>query len=150
MRDGPAATVVVGYDGSDAARLAFAEGARRAAAGGRVIVVHSYELPPEFLGSPNYDRMLIERQSRGRALLDDLLEHAHGIPNDLEVETDLLGGPPAQAITQAAKARDADAIVIGSRGLGRLRVAALGSVSNQVLHLADRPVTVVPEQAAEK
>ena len=47
----------------------------------------------------------------------------------VEYETELIGGSPAQAITDVARARDADEIVIGSRGMGRLR-GVLGSVSH--------------------
>jgi nucleotide-binding universal stress UspA family protein len=39
--------------------------------------------------------------------------------------------------------RDADEIVVGARGLGRVR-ALLGSVSHELLHIADRPVVVIP------
>jgi nucleotide-binding universal stress UspA family protein len=45
-----------------------------------------------------------------------------------------------------AALRDADEIVVGSRGFGRLR-GVLGSVSHAVLHEADRPVVVIPADA---
>jgi nucleotide-binding universal stress UspA family protein len=63
-----------------------------------------------------------------------------------EVETSLLDGPPARAIVAAADERDADEIVIGSRGFGRIR-GVLGSVSHAVLHETDRPVVVIPADA---
>jgi nucleotide-binding universal stress UspA family protein len=59
----------------------------------------------------------------------------------------LLEGNPAEAIVRVADARGADEIVIGSRGLGRVR-AVLGSVSHDVLHLAHVPVVVVPLHAS--
>ena len=64
----------------------------------------------------------------------------------LELSTSLLEGPAARAIVAAADARDADEIVIGSRGFGRLR-GVLGSVSHAVLHEATRPVVVIPADA---
>jgi len=59
-------------------------------------------------------------------------------------------GSPAEEITDAAKALGADLIVMGSRGLGGVRSALLGSVSDRVLHLAHCPVLVVrpPEHAS--
>ena len=42
-----------------------------------------------------------------------------------------------------------DTIYIGSRGAGRASVL-LGSVAHDVLHRADRPVTVITERAAER
>ena len=65
----------------------------------------------------------------------------------LRLTTSLLEGPPARAIVAAADARDADEIVVGSRGFGRLR-GVLGSVSHAVLHEADRPVVVIPADAS--
>jgi nucleotide-binding universal stress UspA family protein len=43
--------------------------------------------------------------------------------------------------------RDADEIVVGSRGLGRIR-GALGSVSQKLLREAARPVLVVSRDDA--
>jgi nucleotide-binding universal stress UspA family protein len=133
-------TVVVGYDGSQASRAALSYAARRATAGGRVIAVHAYQPTPDWLGSPYYQRALDAYQTQGRELLRSLEEE--GSP-EAELTTSLLEGPPARAIIAAADARDADEIVIGSRGFGRVR-GVLGSVSHAVLHEADRPVVVIP------
>lgn len=138
-------TIVVGYDGSEAARAAVTVAARRAGDDGRLVIVHSYGLPPDFLGFPYYDRLLTDRQAHGQAVLDDLLLEGNDEMADVEYEAELLGGPPAQAIVDVARVQDADEIVLGGRGLSRAR-AALGSVSHEVLHLADRPVTVVPSR----
>jgi nucleotide-binding universal stress UspA family protein len=53
----------------------------------------------------------------------------------------------ATAILAAADELDADAIVVGTRGLTGLRSMLLGSVSHAVLQHADRPVMVVPSPA---
>lgn len=138
-------TIVVGYDGSSSARAALLFAARQAGSGGRVFIVHAYELPPDFLGWPNYDYLLSERRSHAQTTLDALPlddEQLMGPQYDIE----LIGGPPAQAIADVARVRDADEIVVGARGLGRVR-ALLGSVSHELLHVADRPVVVIPAAA---
>jgi len=50
--------IVVGYDGSEASRAAVTLAARRVGRHGKVFVVRAYELPPDFLGSPNFERLL--------------------------------------------------------------------------------------------
>jgi nucleotide-binding universal stress UspA family protein len=140
--------IVVGYDGSDPSRAALTLAARRAAPDGIVFVVHAYDLPPDFLGSPNYDRLLSERKDRGRAVLDALPLTGNDELLDTEYETELIGGPAAETIAKVARVRDTDEIVIGARGLGGLR-GLLGSVSQGLLHIADRPVLVIPAAAGE-
>lgn len=141
--------VVVGYDGSEPSRAALALAARRAGSHGKVFVVHAYELPPDFLGSPYHQQLLSAHQDHGRALLDAMPLTGNDEVLQVEYETELIGGPPAQVIADVARVRDADEIVVGARGLGRVR-ALLGSVSHELLHLADRPVLVIPSAAVER
>jgi nucleotide-binding universal stress UspA family protein len=139
-------SVVVGYDGSAPARAALSYAARRTAEGGRVVVVHAFHPTPDWLGSPYYERAVAAYQAEGRELLQALQQQHESGP---ELVTSLLEGPPARAIVAAADARDADEIVIGSRGFGRLR-GVLGSVSHAILHEADRPVVVIPADAVSE
>jgi nucleotide-binding universal stress UspA family protein len=112
-----------------------------------VFIVHAYDLPPDFLGSPDYEQRLSDRRGRGDALLRELpLKDPALVGPAYEIE--LIGGAPAEAIAKVASVRDADEIVVGARGLGRVR-ALLGSVSHELLHIADRPVVVIPAAAVE-
>jgi nucleotide-binding universal stress UspA family protein len=68
------------------------------------------------------------------------LAHEEGCEADEEV----LEGNPADHVVELARARNATLIVVGSRGLGAVAGALLGSVSSAIIHRADRPVLVVP------
>lgn len=52
-------------------------------------------------------------------------------------------GDPVEKILQIAKNERCDLIVIGARGLGKVRALLLGSVSDGVVHRAPCPVLVV-------
>lgn len=140
--------IVVGYDGSEASRAAVAAAVRRAGGHGQVIVVHAYEPPLDFHHLPSFDHLLGERRDHGRALLDALPLSGNDELLDIDYETELVAGSPACAIADVAQQRSADEIVVGARGLGGLR-ASLGSVSLELLSIADRPVLVIPVAAVQ-
>ena len=54
-----------------------------------------------------------------------------------EVERMIEIGDPTRRILAAAKARDVNLIVMGSRGLGDFKGLMLGSVSHKVSHAAE-------------
>jgi nucleotide-binding universal stress UspA family protein len=78
-----------------------------------------------------------------RTSLDDAAALAE--ERGIEARTKLLAGDPAHEIVAYADEIDADLIVVGSRGLGKIGSALLGSVSHKLLHEAKRPVMVVRE-----
>jgi nucleotide-binding universal stress UspA family protein len=55
----------------------------------------------------------------------------------------ILEGDPASQIIQYAEENNNDVIVMGSRGLGRVREFFLGSVSHNVVQMAKCPVFIV-------
>jgi nucleotide-binding universal stress UspA family protein len=54
-----------------------------------------------------------------------------------------LVGPVAETIVRHAKDKRCDLIVIGTRGMGELKSALIGSIAIKVLHLSDTPVLLV-------
>jgi nucleotide-binding universal stress UspA family protein len=137
--------IVVGYDGSDEARLAVSVAAERAGPGGTVVPLLAVPVTPEWLGAPYYDRQVEE----SRRVADDLLAMIKAIDTGAAtVEPELIEGDPAEAILRVARERGAREIVVGSRGLGRFR-SILGSVSHALLERADRPVVIVPRGALD-
>jgi len=63
-------------------------------------------------------------------------------------ETELGLGPVAATLVDMCERCGCDALFIGARGLGGLRGALLGSVSQQLVHLSPVPVTVVKHAEA--
>jgi nucleotide-binding universal stress UspA family protein len=67
----------------------------------------------------------------------------------LKAEGRLEEGKPWRVIRRVADELDADPIVMGARGLGRMEALLLGSVSSAVVFHARRPVLVVPHHASD-
>ena len=66
---------------------------------------------------------------------------------DVSAVSERANGPAWSTVLETAAERDCAAIVVGSRGLTGIS-AALGSVSNGVVHHSRRPVLVVPAETA--
>ena len=132
--------IVVGYDGSPVSQAAVGYAAERVGEGGELIIAHSYSPPPEWQGTVYWDRSVEFHEEYGRSLFEELPEDLLAGAN---VKHELMEGPPARSLAELAETRDAEEVVVGSRGFGPFR-ATLGSVSHALLHEARRPVVVVP------
>jgi nucleotide-binding universal stress UspA family protein len=96
------------------------------------------------LGEPYYQEKLTEQMAHARVALDRAQTLAR--QENCEADEEILEGTAAEQIVELAQARNAPLIVVGSRGLGAVTGALLGSVSSAIIHRADRPVLVVPRQ----
>ncbi|HEY3903941.1 MAG TPA: universal stress protein [Streptosporangiaceae bacterium] len=84
---------------------------------------------------------------RARQAVDDAIAKSAselGTDQPTSVHVQVFSGYPAQVLTEASK--QADLVVLGSRGAGGFATFLLGSVSNQVAHHASCPVVIVPAQ----
>ena len=132
-------TVVVGVDGSDGSLQALRWAAGEAAARGwrlRVVRAWSYIDQPSGGFDPAYG------EDDARRGLDEALASLGDAATGLDVEPLVVCDLAARALLDAA--RDADVVVVGSRGFGGFEELLLGSVSSQVAHHAPCPVVVVP------
>lgn len=64
--------------------------------------------------------------------------------SDVPVAKVVLIGVASDEICRLARNEKVKGIIMGSRGLGRVKGSVLGSISYSVLHTADVPVTIVP------
>jgi nucleotide-binding universal stress UspA family protein len=131
--------IVVGYDGSDCAKEAVRVAIEIGKTfGEKVVIAYGYELNPVAGELHDYHTALKE-------LATQRLTEATALVADAgDVEAVIVERAPAHALVELADERDARVIVVGTRGEGPLRGALLGSTPHKLLHLADRPVLVVP------
>jgi nucleotide-binding universal stress UspA family protein len=141
--------IVVGYDGSPASRAALAHAAERAGKDGQLFIVHAYALPGDWLGMPNYQRMLDHALDRARERVGRIEQESGADLRGVAWDVEVIGDAPAKAIAGVAAVRHADEIVVGTRGFGRAR-ALLGSVAHELIHLAGCPITVIPERVVDR
>ena len=138
----PAGGIIVGVDHFEAssAALEWALGqAKRSVSPLTVVGAWSWIDQKNRRFDPGYSEADV------RAGVDELLAGARravDAADDVEVTVRIVNDLPARALIDAAA--DQRLLVVGSRGLGRVRGALLGSVSTQCLHHAPCPVAVVP------
>ena len=132
--------VIVGYDGSACAKAALRAGIETGRAyGEKVVIAFGYELNPVAGEIHDYHAALKDLATKR---LEDATALAAG--QDVELEAVIVERRPAEGLAELAAERDARLIVVGTRGESPLRGAILGSTAHKLLHLADRPVLVVP------
>src|SRR5579862_7849781 len=151
----PARPLLLCYDGSEDAAMAIGRSAalfsRR-----RAVVLTAWQPlaswdphdPATILSAPldklasralDVDQILEELAQTTLERGVELAREAGFVP-----EGRLIRGKPWSAICEAARDLDAEAIVMGARGLSRVQSVMLGSVSFAVLAHAKRPVLVIP------
>jgi nucleotide-binding universal stress UspA family protein len=134
------AGIVVGYDGSDCSKEAVRVALEVGKAYGEIVIIaFAYELSP--VGGELHDYHAALKELATKRLIE-ATALASGAAGD--VEAVIVEQAPAQALVALAAERDARVIVVGTRGESPIRGALLGSTPHKLLHLADRPVLVVP------
>ena len=137
--------IVIATDGSACAADATEEGvwlAKKLDAD--VCFVAVARAPRAILGDPYYQHAVTAEVASARTAIDAAALFAD--ERGVAYEQEIVCGKPAEEILRAARERDAELIVVGSRGRGAV-TGLLGSVSTAVVHGADRPVLVVRPSA---
>ena len=104
-------------------------------------VVIAYEPVPAYLGEPNLSNTISARMNDSQEILHEAEEAMGQVP--VEIHSEMIEGQIADAIINVAETRGCDLIIMGSRGLGRLAGALLGSNSQKVVSEAQCPVLIV-------
>ena len=141
--------IIVGVDGSghshQALLWAMREAAQRHAPLTVMTVCPSPARPATMTlwGLPNLPEGGFNSEHARRAVQEAADKAASEISGAApEVTVNVATGQPAEELLVAS--RDADLLVVGSRGTGGFSRLLMGSVSSQVVHHAACPVVVVP------
>jgi nucleotide-binding universal stress UspA family protein len=156
-----AAPVLIGYDGSDAARRAVREAAQLFGPRRTLVVtvwepalayrttlmpdagVDGMDVPPMPADVGEAEEIEDELEVRANRVAQDGSELAKSVGLKAEALAVAEQDNVAEAIVDLARERRVAAVVVGSRGLTGLRARLEGSTSNAVLKHAPCPVIVV-------
>ena len=141
--------VVVGIDASrsshEALVWAAGDAARRHAP---LVIVHAAYVPLDYgpglrFSGVDFDRLAAD----GSDLLNEAKGAAHKTAPDLEVTTELVRAPRAPALIE--KSKNAQLVVVGSRGLGAIARGLVGSVGSALARHAECPVAILHFRPAD-
>jgi nucleotide-binding universal stress UspA family protein len=148
--------IIVGVDGSSVSKLAVDWAARDAAMRNIALTVVNVQDPPMLLTNPTpftfgggmsmapgYREW---QQDAGREILNDAFKTVRDATkgSPIEVTSEMVNGPAVRTLVNLSK--EAQLVVVGSRGRGALARVLLGSVSTGLVHHAHCPVAVIHDQ----
>jgi len=111
-----------------------------------VAIIHVYEETPisEVFSKESIQRQIKlkeEQKKAGERILQDSLNFFE--EKGIKARSIFKEGHPAETIVEVGCGEEFDFIVIGSRGLGGLKKALLGSVSNAVVQQAEKCSVII-------
>jgi nucleotide-binding universal stress UspA family protein len=139
--DGP---IVLGFDGSPDARLAATAAVDLAKRTGAPLhLVHALLRPGMAIHGAAFEAEIMRRSHEDEESVIAREVSAITDKGSTVAKVHESSRRPAEAIVAIASHTGASLVVVGSRGLGGFRRVLLGSVSEEVVHTAKRPVFVL-------
>ena len=143
--------ILLAVDGSEDSAAAVEEVAQRPwPPQSEVKVITAAEMPlmvgmePWVPSQEYFDQVEKAIREAAKEIIDAALEKLKTIEDKtLKISSEMIQGPPREAIVGEAERWGADLIVMGSRGLGAFNRLLLGSVSSAVVHHAKCSVEIV-------
>lgn len=108
--------------------------------GSRVTLMHVFEIPTSWYGAGEASLINAECLQSFVASQRELLKNYKLNVPENRIQRVLAEGGPAWNITNWANEHDVDLIMMGTRGMGKIRGLLLGSVAAKVIHDATCPV----------
>jgi len=134
--------IVIATDGSEKNLSAVIEGLMIArVSGAKLQIIYVIDTKPLTTGviEESYAGMYDSLREEG----EQALEQAKELAGDLDAETFLLTGKPANEVTRFVKEHGADLLVIGTQGKTGLGKLILGSVAETIVRTSPCSVLVV-------
>eukprot|EP00914_Ancora_sagittata_P000876 GHVO01002309.1.p1 GENE.GHVO01002309.1~~GHVO01002309.1.p1 ORF type:complete len:147 (+),score=19.84 GHVO01002309.1:63-503(+) len=109
----------------------------------KIVLVHAME--PQ--GMPTRDTFENQMQAKEKKKNEIQLIYQEKL-KDIEIDFDMVFDieKPGELIVRTSTERKADYVVMGTRGLGKIRRTIMGSVSDYVVHHAHSPVIICRPQ----
>ncbi|MEH6629014.1 MAG: universal stress protein [Motiliproteus sp.] len=145
--------ICVAVDGSDSSHEAVRAASELARQfGASLVLIHvirPMKIPQELQRYIKEDDLATIRHSAlenvGKEIVAKALEIA--ISHEIEhAQTLILSGDPAGQIIEVARKESADLIVMGTRGLGKVEGALIGSISRKVTEMSEMNVMIVKQR----
>ena len=109
-------------------------------------VIRDMQLPQALKEAPEFEAFNNARDDLMRQAADQILTEAKNIAKTSggkKIQTAIGSGDPATSVAGFAKRRNIDLIVVGTRGLSKMKAASMGSVSRKLLDLTEINCLVV-------
>lgn len=139
-------TILVATDSSDEARAALAHAVDLAESTGaaiHVVTVLEVQGNPLQFGIGEVDAL----NEAAENLVDDVV--ATHDDSDVDIETEILRGQPAETLLEYAEDIDAGLLVAGQQGAGPITGTLVGSTTDRLAQLTDRPLLIIPIEKSD-
>jgi nucleotide-binding universal stress UspA family protein len=103
-------------------------------------VIRDMQLPQALRDNPDFESFYDARDELMRQAADLILKEAKQLAKKegaKNVHTAIGSGDPATSVAGFARRRNIDMIVVGTRGLSKVKAASMGSVSRKLLDLSE-------------
>ncbi len=136
--------ILVATDASAASNRAVSEAAYLASVHEAELlilyVIRDMQLPAQMKDAPEFETFHNTRDDILRQVAKDILQEATDLAKSsgaVKIQTAIGSGDPATSVIGFTKRRKIDLIVVGTRGLGKVKGVFLGSVSRKIVDSAD-------------
>lgn len=137
--------ILVAIDGSDesqrAAKLALEMAVRFGAGLTLVHVIPPLLIPPDAYGF-DVGSMMADQEKGAEKLLRAAADRLDA-PSSVHPERVFAHGPPAETIAKIADKEGYELVIVGSRGRNAAARVLLGSVSDRLAHVCEKPLLIV-------